>query len=433
MQIASSSSVTPLSPPAAAGAAATPPSGDSTFARLLSAHQAPARAPAAPTAAAADNDAAPTAEAGAPTASTAPSDAEAPVDAAPTAKPAADARGRAARGTARAARPANAPPASTTACDEAKSDATKPARDKDDDDKAATSPPGAADPAAAVQRPAGDTTPAPRSGPADPPTGVPASGTLPVGAAAPAGAPAPLGARAAADGTAPARPAAPGDDRRIAAEPDKDKPASLLEAAAADANAAKDAKAMEREASDHKPVEPRLELPTTAQDVAPSHALGAATAPRSESIAASAPTVVAVPTPATSPEFRQALGVQVSVLARDGVQHAELHLNPADMGPISVQIALEGTRAQVDFGADSLATRQIIETGLPELASALRDAGFTLTGGGVSQHARDQARGDAEGRSGTGGSRRVEGRGGVAGETRVVNVRLPQGAVDLYA
>ena len=121
-----------------------------------------------------------------------------------------------------------------------------------------------------------------------------------------------------------------------------------------------------------------------ATPLAASHA-----SPRQDSVGATnAPASIAMSTPATAPEFREALGVQVSVLARDGVQHAELHLNPADMGPISVQIALTGTQAQVDFGADSFATRQIIESGLPELASALRDAGFTLAGGGVSQHSR---------------------------------------------
>jgi flagellar hook-length control protein FliK len=56
------------------------------------------------------------------------------------------------------------------------------------------------------------------------------------------------------------------------------------------------------------------------------------------------------------------------------------------MGPVSVQIVMDGTQARVDFGADMVATRQAIEAGLPELASALRDAGFTLAGGGVSQH-----------------------------------------------
>ena len=98
-------------------------------------------------------------------------------------------------------------------------------------------------------------------------------------------------------------------------------------------------------------------------------------------------------TPVNAPEFREALALQVSLLARDGVQTAELHLNPADMGPVSIQIVMEGNQARVDFGADVAATRKAIEDGMPELASALRDAGFTLAGGGVSQHAKGQGQG----------------------------------------
>jgi len=148
---------------------------------------------------------------------------------------------------------------------------------------------------------------------------------------------------------------------------------------------------------------------------------------------AAAPVDVAMSTPATAPEFTQALGVQVSMLARDGVQHAELSLNPADMGPISVQIALHGTQAQVDFGVDSSATRHIIESGLPELAAALRDAGFTLSGGGVSQHSRRQDDSDGRARQDAGG-RRIGGASDVSGPAaRRTSVRLPQGAVDLYA
>ena len=144
-----------------------------------------------------------------------------------------------------------------------------------------------------------------------------------------------------------------------------------------------------------------------------------------------APASVEIPTPATTPEFRQALGVQVSVLAREGVQHAELHLNPADMGPISVHIALEGSRAHVDFGADSPATRSLIESGLPELAAAMREAGFTLSGGGVSQHARGQQQNDAGPgpRAGTPGA--AASREAIA--PRRVTARVGQGAVDLYA
>jgi flagellar hook-length control protein FliK len=99
-----------------------------------------------------------------------------------------------------------------------------------------------------------------------------------------------------------------------------------------------------------------------------------------------APVGVHLATPTSSADFRSALGLQVSLLAARGVQSAELHLNPAEMGPVSIQILLDGRHAQVNFGADSAQTRQLIESGMPELASALRDAGLTLTGGGVSQH-----------------------------------------------
>ena len=138
-----------------------------------------------------------------------------------------------------------------------------------------------------------------------------------------------------------------------------------------------------------------------------------------------------------SAEFPQELGVQLSVLARDGVQHAELHLNPAEMGPVSVQIVMDGTQARIDFGADVAATRQAIEAGLPELASALRDAGFTLAGGGVSQHAGGRRESSGDDSRGASRSSRI---GGVdAGDaadaaiTRIVRTRVSAGGVDLYA
>ena len=116
--------------------------------------------------------------------------------------------------------------------------------------------------------------------------------------------------------------------------------------------------------------------------------------------AAVAPVAVPIATPLGAPDFAEALGLRLAVLAKDGVQTAELHLNPADMGPVSVQIVMDGTQARVDFGADVAATRQAIEAGLPELASALADAGFTLAGGGVSQHAGGRGSGsNADSRS----------------------------------
>ena len=138
----------------------------------------------------------------------------------------------------------------------------------------------------------------------------------------------------------------------------------------------------------------------------------------------------------TAAEFRAALGVQLSLLARAGVQQAELHLNPAEMGPVSIQIVLDGQQAQVNFGADSALTRQLIESGMPELASALSDAGLTLTGGGVSQHAGGQRQDPnphaAPGsRASNAGSTTAP--AGQTPEARRSTLRAAQGGIDLYA
>jgi flagellar hook-length control protein FliK len=108
--------------------------------------------------------------------------------------------------------------------------------------------------------------------------------------------------------------------------------------------------------------------------------------------------------PPGSAEFAPQLGAQLTTFARDGVEHARLHLNPADMGPVMVQIQLDGQAAQIHMSADHAATRQALEQAMPALASSLREAGLTLAGGGVfeqPQQAQDQAQADGsrQGRS----------------------------------
>ena len=84
-----------------------------------------------------------------------------------------------------------------------------------------------------------------------------------------------------------------------------------------------------------------------------------------------------------SAAFAPALATQIKWLVHEGVQHARLSLNPAEMGPLAVQIVLEGTQARIDFSAALGATRAAIEASLPTLAAALHDSGLTLAGGGV--------------------------------------------------
>ena len=96
---------------------------------------------------------------------------------------------------------------------------------------------------------------------------------------------------------------------------------------------------------------------------------------------------------------------------------------------------MDGAQARVDFGADSATTRELIESGLPELAAALRDAGFTLAGGGVSQHSAG-----SQGRSPNPSDTRSETSANASRSARLIadsqagiRLRMPNSAVDLYA
>lgn len=112
-----------------------------------------------------------------------------------------------------------------------------------------------------------------------------------------------------------------------------------------------------------------------------------AAAPRHES--------ATLTTPFGHADFSQALADKVSLWVNtartDGPMTAELHLNPADMGPIQVKIALEGQSAQVDFAAAAAETRKAIEASLSALSSALSDVGLNLTGGDVTSQTAQQS------------------------------------------
>jgi flagellar hook-length control protein FliK len=95
-------------------------------------------------------------------------------------------------------------------------------------------------------------------------------------------------------------------------------------------------------------------------------------------------TIAQLPAAIDSPGFAPALATQVRWWAHDGVQQAQLTLNPPEMGPVAVKIVvLDGREARIDFSADLAATRVAIEAALPVLAAALDESGLRLSGGGV--------------------------------------------------
>jgi flagellar hook-length control protein FliK len=135
-----------------------------------------------------------------------------------------------------------------------------------------------------------------------------------------------------------------------------------------------------------------------------------------------AATELTLPMPVTAPEFVPRLSGELAILARDGVQEARVNVHPVELGPISVQIAVDGSTAQVHLAVDSAQTRELLERAMPTLAAALRDSGLTLTGGGVFQQPRQSPREpSADNPQG-----RAAGRGRL-GEDRVNDVATPAG------
>jgi len=133
--------------------------------------------------------------------------------------------------------------------------------------------------------------------------------------------------------------------------------------------------------------------------------------------------------------FTPALSARIATMVRDGIEEARIQLNPADMGPVAVQLAMEGSDVRVDLAAEVESTRQILEQALPSLASALRESGFTLTGGGVFQQPRDTGHGDRGPSDGRHGASRAEATGETVTTVSTASTgRAPRrGLVDLYA
>lgn len=128
-------------------------------------------------------------------------------------------------------------------------------------------------------------------------------------------------------------------------------------------------------------------------------AAAAATAAAVTTVTVSGSPVVApaqtwIQTPVTQPGFSDEVVVELVRRvgqAEQGTHEVMLHLNPAEMGPVSVSIELNGTAARVEFSASEALTRQHLEAALPGLAEALRDDGLSLQHGSVHEQRSDDS------------------------------------------
>jgi flagellar hook-length control protein FliK len=144
-----------------------------------------------------------------------------------------------------------------------------------------------------------------------------------------------------------------------------------------------------------------------------------------------------LPVPLHSAEFPNALASQLGSWLTNGTQRAELKLNPAEMGPISVQLSLNAGEARISFAAASEQTRTALQDSLPQLSQLLERAGMTLLSAdvsaqqGQSQPQQQQARSAAQRSVGAAAAdapiSALTAQAGAPAATRL------QGRLDLYA
>jgi flagellar hook-length control protein FliK len=89
-------------------------------------------------------------------------------------------------------------------------------------------------------------------------------------------------------------------------------------------------------------------------------------------------------TPPGQPGWDDALGERVLWMTGNGLKNAELRLNPAELGPVRVQISVDDGNATVSFSAQHPLTRDAIEQALPRLREMLADQGLSLQNADVS-------------------------------------------------
>lgn len=100
-----------------------------------------------------------------------------------------------------------------------------------------------------------------------------------------------------------------------------------------------------------------------------------------------------------STEWQQGLGQQVIQLHQRGEQQIELHLHPAELGPLSISLKVSDNIANVQFVSAHGQVRHAVEQALPQLRDALAEQGISLGQTSVGSQQQQQTRDEQASRS----------------------------------
>jgi len=140
--------------------------------------------------------------------------------------------------------------------------------------------------------------------------------------------------------------------------------------------------------------------------------------------------------PVGQPGWGQAVGNQVAWFVSQNISAASLRLNPQHLGPLEMQVRLDGDEARVSFTSQQGLVREALESSVPRLREMLSENGLNLVNVNVSQQGRSRQYG--QGAPGSQPDAGVANAKGSSGESVIEpgvrqNITVTQGLVDFYA
>lgn len=85
-----------------------------------------------------------------------------------------------------------------------------------------------------------------------------------------------------------------------------------------------------------------------------------------------------IATPVHDPRWAQQLGDRMVWMTRGDIQSAQININPAQLGPIQINISLNGDQMTAHFVAAHQEVRQALDDAMPRLREMLSGAGINL-------------------------------------------------------
>ncbi len=98
---------------------------------------------------------------------------------------------------------------------------------------------------------------------------------------------------------------------------------------------------------------------------------------------------IELPEPMRTPQWNDGLATRITWMASNQVHKAELRLNPPELGPLEVRVAVQQDETRVVFTASNAAAREAVEAALPRLRELMGTTGLNLVQVDVSAQGED--------------------------------------------